>query len=485
MPRRWFETAADPGARRRQRPPMVDRLRHRLAARRRSTRPAPTSADRPYGERDDYTSLAWLGGNAALHRLGRPADAARLFELYARAARSPQTRAKGFYWAARAASAAGQTGAGAAPGSSRRRRARTSFTASSRSSGSGARVAAAAGAAGRRSPAERAAFAAAAARRGDPLSRHDRPARRPDPVRPRARRAALRTTASARSPPSSAARSAGSTSASGRRARRATNGRRASTPAPAFPKCRSRRPMRTTGRSPTASPARKARSTATAVSHAGARGLMQLMPGTARETAGKLGVPYDLGRLTERSALQHPARHDLFRRADGRMGRQCRAGRRRLQCRRRQRPATGSRATAIRALPGADMVRWIEAIPFSETRNYVQRVLENAVVYDLDEPAAGSALRREPALLYLGQEPARARCARAMSERAQLHHARRLSARCARNMRPCSRASGRKLVETIAWAAAQWRPLREWRLSSMAASGCARSTGGSTGCRGG
>jgi soluble lytic murein transglycosylase len=27
-------------------------------------------------------------------------------------------------------------------------------------------------------------------------------------------------------------------------------------------------------------------------------------------------------------------------------------------------------------------VRWIEDIPFFETRNYVQRVLENAVVYD-------------------------------------------------------------------------------------------------------
>ena len=31
-----------------------------------------------------------------------------------------------------------------------------------------------------------------------------------------------------------------------------------------------------------------------AVSHAGARGLMQLMPGTARQTAGRLGVPYGL-----------------------------------------------------------------------------------------------------------------------------------------------------------------------------------------------
>jgi len=30
---------------------------------------------------------------------------------------------------------------------------------------------------------------------------------------------------------------------------------------------------------------------------------------------------------------------------------------------------------------GTDPVNWIESIPFSETRNYVQRVLENTEVY--------------------------------------------------------------------------------------------------------
>ena len=30
---------------------------------------------------------------------------------------------------------------------------------------------------------------------------------------------------------------------------------------------------------------------------------------------------------------------------------------------------------------GASMIDWIELIPFNETRNYVQRVLENVVVY--------------------------------------------------------------------------------------------------------
>jgi soluble lytic murein transglycosylase len=58
-------------------------------------------------ERDNYTSLAWLGGSAALQKLNRPADALRMFELYARASQSPQTKTKGWYWAGRAAEAVG------------------------------------------------------------------------------------------------------------------------------------------------------------------------------------------------------------------------------------------------------------------------------------------------------------------------------------------------------------------------------------------
>jgi soluble lytic murein transglycosylase len=36
---------------------------------------------------------------------------------------------------------------------------------------------------------------------------------------------------------------------------------------------------------------------------------------------------------------------------------------------------------------GVDVLRWIENIPFTETRGYVQRVLENAVVYDRINPS--------------------------------------------------------------------------------------------------
>jgi soluble lytic murein transglycosylase len=31
---------------------------------------------------------------------------------------------------------------------------------------------------------------------------------------------------------------------------------------------------------------------------------------------------------------------------------------------------------------GVDVLKWIEAIPFDETKSYVQRVVENSVVYD-------------------------------------------------------------------------------------------------------
>jgi soluble lytic murein transglycosylase len=53
--------------------------------------------------RDHYTSLAWLAGEAAYYKLGRPRDAIDAFQLYTDGARSPQTRAKGLYWAGRAA----------------------------------------------------------------------------------------------------------------------------------------------------------------------------------------------------------------------------------------------------------------------------------------------------------------------------------------------------------------------------------------------
>jgi len=59
--------------------------------------------------RDRYTDLMWLGGTKALWTLGRGDQAAPLFERYGKAARTPLTKSKGFYWAGRAAKRAGQT----------------------------------------------------------------------------------------------------------------------------------------------------------------------------------------------------------------------------------------------------------------------------------------------------------------------------------------------------------------------------------------
>lgn len=57
--------------------------------------------------RDRYTDLMWKGGTNALWRQGDGRTAAPLFERYGNGARTPLTKSKGFYWAGRAARQAG------------------------------------------------------------------------------------------------------------------------------------------------------------------------------------------------------------------------------------------------------------------------------------------------------------------------------------------------------------------------------------------
>lgn len=57
--------------------------------------------------RDRYTDLMWLGGTRALWDLGDGNAAAPLFQRYGDAAKTPLTKAKGYYWAGRAARQAG------------------------------------------------------------------------------------------------------------------------------------------------------------------------------------------------------------------------------------------------------------------------------------------------------------------------------------------------------------------------------------------
>src|SRR3546814_18244238 len=49
-------------------------------------------------------------------------------------------------------------------------------------------------------------------------------------------------------------------------------------------------------------------------------------------------------------------------------------------------------------LPGVYVLRWIESIPYYETKSYVQRVLENAVVYDLISPGRPEQHRKRPSV---------------------------------------------------------------------------------------
>jgi soluble lytic murein transglycosylase len=52
---------------------------------------------------------------------------------------------------------------------------------------------------------------------------------------------------------------------------------------------------------------------------------------------------------------------------------------------------------------GVDWIDWIERIPLTETRNYVQRVLENAVVYEALQPQRAAVRGPNPLSRFLGK----------------------------------------------------------------------------------
>jgi soluble lytic murein transglycosylase len=117
-----------------------------------------------------------------------------------------------------------------------------------------------------------------------------------------------------------------------------------------------------------------------AVSHAGARGMMQLMTGTAREQAGKMGVGYDSYRLISDPAYNVMLGSGYFQRLLNTWGGSV------PLAEASNNAGAGTVRKWIRAngdpRGSTDMLKWIEAIPYDETRGYVQRVVENSVVYD-------------------------------------------------------------------------------------------------------
>jgi soluble lytic murein transglycosylase len=361
--------------------------------------PGTAIRDRPLSERDPYTSLVWLGGQTALKTLARPKDAEALFVRYGQATQSPGGQAKGQYWAGRAALAAGEAAA-----------ATDHF--------------------------------ANAAQQVDQFygqlatERLDKPlAVPPDPVPVAvtpAQRAAFQSSElvhaarllgqERRWPEQSLFVRKIATDASsdtdhilidelsrqiGRpdlgvitsRAARASGGRdplRIGFPIVAVPPA-----MASHWTIVHALSRQESQFDSQAMSPVGARGLMQLMPATAREQAGKLGLPWDPARLGDTSynvmlgsaffdrMLTYYGGNYVLAVASYNAG-----------------PGNVNKFLRLNGDPrmgNVDVVDWIEAIPFQETRTYVQKVLENAVVYDLFNPARAHTPERNRLSYYLGK----------------------------------------------------------------------------------
>lgn len=117
-----------------------------------------------------------------------------------------------------------------------------------------------------------------------------------------------------------------------------------------------------------------------AISPAGARGLMQVMPGTAEMMADQTGLTYSVDRLTSDPAYNVAKGAAYLRVLIDEFG-----------------PSVAMIASGYNAGPGrprrwvtefgdprnaeVDVIDWVETIPFTETRTYVMRVAESLVIY--------------------------------------------------------------------------------------------------------
>ena len=348
--------------------------------------------------RDDYTSLMWLGGTKALWSLGDGRRAAPLFYRYGAAARTPQTRSKGFYWAGRASSQAGDSA-----------EATRYFTLAAQYPDQyyGMLALERLGRPLLASPAapivtptadQRAAFNAR------PLTKAVREVARysdwPTAVRFFREIADQAESESDHVLVAELARDLGRRDLGvilGQSAHADGYGNFQKISFPLIPV-----PPGSNWTMVHAISRQESQFAMNAVSHAGARGLMQLMPGTAREQAGKLGLSYEpqelvsdagynltlgngyFGRMMDYYGGSYPLAVAAYNAGPGNVNKWLRAY---------GDPRTGS----------IDWIDWIEKIPLSETRNYVQRVLENAVVYEAMNPARASYNGPNPLSHFLGK----------------------------------------------------------------------------------
>ena len=331
--------------------------------------------------RDDYTSLMWLGGTKSLWELGDPRSAVPLFYRYGAAARTPQTRSKGFYWAGLASDRGGDRS-----GAQRYFEMAANYPDQYYGMLALERL-------GRGIPELRRTTSATPSRE-ERAQFYARPLTAA--VREVARSAPWNVSIRFFREIADQARSENEhvlvhelAQNLGRRDLAVINGEKAAEHgfdgfhAAAFPTLTA--PPGTNWTMVHAITRQESQFAQNAISHAGARGLMQLMPGTAQEQAGKLGMQY-----MSASLISDPSYN--IRLGDGYFARMLNyyggsyplavaaynagPGNVNKWIARNGDPRNGSR----------NWVEWIEQIPIFETRNYVQRVIENAVVYQRMNP---------------------------------------------------------------------------------------------------
>ncbi|WP_255530146.1 lytic transglycosylase domain-containing protein [Novosphingobium sp. NBM11] len=354
----------------------------------------------PYDLRDDYTSLMWLGGTQALWNLGSGSDAAPLFYRYGAAARTPGTRSKGFYWAGLASAQAGR-GTDAQRYFAMAAQYADQFYGLLALERLGKPVPRfAVDSTAQPTPDERARFQNA------PITQA---------VREVARNADWRTTVRFFKEIAEQQQSEGQhmlvadlARSLGRRDLGVIVGQAAGARGYldfqhiAFPLIPVPDNSRDTWTMVHAITRQESQFAQNAISHAGARGLMQLMSGTANEQAGKLGLSFSSQALIDDAGFNiqlgsayfqrlmsyyngsYPLAVAAYNAGAGNVNKWLRAN---------GDPRTG----------GIAWVDWLERIPISETRNYVQRVLENAVVYEAMNPDKASYTGANPMSHFLGK----------------------------------------------------------------------------------
>ena len=354
----------------------------------------------PYGLRDDYTSLTWLAGQSALSGINRPGDAVQQFLNYSKGGKSLQVTSKGLYWAGRAALYAGRAveangyfaQAAAFPelfyGQLALERLGRAVPAPSASQPLLV------------TPFQRSAFQrnrlAQATRLLGQQGRRDEQS-----LFIRALAESL-TDNGDRELASEFGQSIGRQDLAVWTARAARNNGTAFYYRSAFPTHPANAPSGKMWALVHGITRQESSFDRGAMSPVGARGMMQLMPGTAREETSKMGLGYDLGRLTSDPSYNVMVGSNYFQRLvsqwDGNYvlavaSYNAGAGNVRKWIARYGDPRT----------PGVDTLRWIEQIPFTETKGYVQRVLENTVVYDRINPTIAPSSGAISLSNYLGK----------------------------------------------------------------------------------